>query len=81
MFSTTTLVSVMLPVLVTYPVKLSRPPGTTGLAGQNFATMMDGAVATGQTAVALSETLLPQRLIAVAVRVSTHGPQESGGTT
>ena len=80
LFNTTTLVRVMLPLLLTLPVKTSRPPGATGLTGQVLVTRMEGAVMAAQEAVALCVTLLPQRLVAMAVRVSIHGPHVSTGT-
>ena len=36
LFSTTTLVSVMLPLLLMLPVKVSTPPGATALVGQTL---------------------------------------------
>ena len=69
-----------MPLLLTLPVKTSTPPGATGLAGQDLVTRMEAAVVEAQVAVALCVTLLPQMLFAVAVSVSTHGPQSLAGT-
>ena len=80
LFSTRTLVSVMLPLLLTLPLKTSSAPGATGLAGQDLVTRSAAVVTAGQFAVALCVTLLPQRLRAVAVSVSVHGPQALVGT-
>ena len=80
LFNTTTLVSEMLPLLLTLPVKTSNPPGATGFMGQVLVTRMEGVVTAVQVAVALSVTLLPQTLVALALRVSTHGPQASSAT-
>ena len=74
LFSTTMLLRVMLPLLLTLPVKMSKPPGATGFTGQVLVTRIAGAVVAAQVAVAVADTLLPQRLVAVAVRVSIHGP-------
>ena len=80
LFTTTTLVKVMLPLLLTLPVKTSKPPGATGLIGQVLVTRMEGVVTAVQVAEALSVTLLPQRLFAVTVSVSLHGPHWSAAT-
>ena len=69
-----------MPLLLTLPVKTSRPPGATGFAGQVLVTRKAGVVTAAQVAVAECETLLPQRLRAVAVSVSTHGPHSPVGT-
>ena len=76
LFNTTTFVSEMLPLLLTLPVKTSNPPGATGLMGQVLVTRRAGAVIAAQVAVALClwVTLLPQMLMADAVKVSIHGP-------
>ena len=74
LFSTRMLVSEMLPLLLTLPVKTSNPPGATWFEGQVLVTRMEGAVMAAQEAVALSVTLLPHKLFAVTVRVSIHGP-------
>ena len=79
-FTTTTLVRVMLPLLLTLPVKTSKLPGATGLAGQVLVTRMEGVVTAVQVAEALSVTLLPHRLFAVTVSVSIHGPHWSAAT-
>ena len=74
LFSTRMLVSEMLPLLLTLPVKTSNPPGATGFSGQVLVTRMAGIVTAAQVALALCVTLLPHWLMAVAVRMSLHGP-------
>src|SRR5436190_7813693 len=54
---TTMLVSVMLPALLTLPVKVSRPPGLAGLAGQFCVTVRRGVVPSGQVADATLVTM------------------------
>jgi hypothetical protein len=48
LFTTTTFVSVTLPVLLTEPEKTSNCPGETGCTGQDFVTRMPGVVALPQ---------------------------------
>ena len=52
-FTTTMLVSEILPLLLTLPVKTSNPPGATAPSGQVLVTRMDGAVTAAQVADAL----------------------------
>ena len=78
--TTTMLVSVMLPVFVTVPVKTRRLPGTALVTGHALVTRICGAVTIGQVAVAWLVTLLPHFEVAVAVKVSMAGPQKSSGT-
>src|SRR2546426_537518 len=59
---TVTLVSVMLPQLLTVPEMASVPPGGTGLAGQFFVTAMQGVLVPGQLAVAWAVTMRPSHL-------------------
>ena len=77
--TTKTFVSEMLPLLLTLPVKMSRAPGATGLAGQFLVTVIEGVVSEAQVAVAECEAFEPQMLFAVAVSVSIHGPQSLVG--
>ena len=55
--TTMTLVSVMLPLLLTLPVKTSRPPDIIGLAGQVLVTRIEAVVKAGQFAVAVRVTV------------------------
>ena len=55
-FVTTTLVKAMLPALLIVPLKVSVPPGLTGLTGQVCVTMRRGFVPSVQVAVAVLET-------------------------
>ena len=80
LFNTMTLVRVMSPALLTLPVKMSNPPGATGFAGQVLVTRMEGAVTAAQEAEALCVTLLPQMLVALALRVSFQGPHALSAT-
>ena len=62
--TTNTLVSVMLPVLVTVPVNTRVPPGATGAGGQSLVTAIAGVVTIGQVELAEFVTGTPQRLVA-----------------
>ena len=55
--TTMTLVSVTLPLLLTLPVKTSRPPDIIGLAGQVLVTRIEAVVKAGQFAVAVRVTV------------------------
>ena len=44
LFTTRTFVSVTLPLLLTLPVKTSRPPGETGFSGQDLVTRIAAVV-------------------------------------
>src|ERR1017187_3601707 len=66
---TTMLFKVMLPALLRLPVKVSRPPGLTGLIGQFWVIAKSGVVMIGQMVVAVLVTPTPQRLWAMAVDV------------
>src|SRR5436190_906236 len=57
--TTMTLVMVMVPELLTVPVKMSNSPGATGLGGQCLVRDSLGVSMMGQRAVALAVTLLP----------------------
>src|ERR1041385_3462283 len=81
LLTTSTLVSVMFPALLTLPLKTSGWPGCTGPTGQALLTTMAGLFVPAQDAVAVLVTLWPKHLSwARAVRVSTYGPHESAGT-
>ena len=60
-------------------MKVSVPPGATGLAGQFLLTRSAGVVLEGQATVTDAEMLLPHRLVALAVSVSPNGPQSFAG--
>src|SRR5260370_21076498 len=76
--TTITLVKVMLPALLTDPLKMARPPGTTGLAGQYLATAILGVVIPGQSLKALAVTKRPKHLsLPLAMNVSRYCPPES----
>src|SRR6266850_1816942 len=75
LFTTRTLVRVMLPELLTVPLKISGWPGCTGASGQVLVTAMAGLFVPGQLAKAVLVTEWPKHLsLAVAVRVSRKGP-------
>src|SRR5882672_11004318 len=79
-FTTRTLVRVMLPALLTVPMKTSGWPGCTGVNGHCLVTTMAGLFVPGQEALAVLVTEWPKHLsLAVAVRMSGYGPQESSG--
>ena len=59
LLTTKILVSVMLPVLMTVPVKTSRPPSVTVVVGHVLVTLIWGAVTNGQEVVTLLLTALP----------------------
>src|SRR5205809_821551 len=81
LFTTRTLVRVMLPELLTVPLKTSGWPGCTGVDGQVLVTAMAGLFVPGQLAKAMLGTEWPRHVsLAVAVRVSRYGPHESSGT-
>src|ERR1035441_68845 len=70
-FTTRTLVSATLPVLVTVPVKARVPPGGTGQGGHCLVTAITGQLE--QVAVRVCRQVAPlvlQALVAVQVRVS-----------
>ena len=67
---TTMFVIGMLPVLLTVPPKVAVAPGAPAIAGQVAVTAMRGEATSGQVTLAKSETGAPQRLVAVAVKVS-----------
>ena len=69
LFTTTTLVRVMLPVFVTVPLKVSNAPGTVGLAGQDWVILSAGVVAIAQVALAVLVIVTPQTLSAEPVAV------------
>ncbi len=48
LFKTTTFVKAMLPALLTLPLYVSKPPGTTGLTGQFWVIVISGVVVMGQ---------------------------------
>ena len=75
---TTTLVSVMLPALLTLPEYSKIPPGGTALGGQYLATRIAGEVVEAHEALAVTVMLL-HALLPVAVSVSVHGPQALAG--
>ena len=67
---TNTLVKVMLPALLTTPVMVATPPGTTGIAGQFFTTKSRGEFVPGHDFVSLSATSWPaETLRALAANV------------
>src|SRR5882672_8953950 len=79
LFTTRTLVRVMLPELLRVPLKTSGWPGCTGAAGQVLVTTMAGLFVPRHEAVAGTVLVMerPKHLsLAVAVRVSRYGPQE-----
>jgi hypothetical protein len=79
LFTTLTLVSVMLPALLTVPLNTSRPPGLAGFAGQVCATTRRGVVTSGQVAVALLDAKVESQIslpVAVTVLLTEH---ESAG--
>src|SRR5262245_13003294 len=59
-FTTVILVIVMLPELLTVPVKTSNWPGATGFAGHCLVTVRRGVGTIGQIAPAVAVTLLPE---------------------
>ena len=76
---TITLVSVILPVFLTVPLKVSKPPGTAGLVGQFWVTWMPGRVRSVQVAEALLVTMSAVQLsLPVAITVLLT-EQESAG--
>src|SRR6266404_3211264 len=76
--TTWTLPNVALPELLTEPVNMTISPSVTGEGPQSRVTRMAGVVTRGQAALAVAITLLPaQRSWPTAVKVSTHGPQQS----
>jgi hypothetical protein len=67
------------PELLTEPLYTSVPPTGTGVGGQVLVTLMLGVFTSGQIAVAVAVTWLPeQRPWPRAVRVSTMSQQYSG---
>src|SRR5215203_1207964 len=78
--TTTTLVSVAFPELLTVPEKNSGCPTGTGAAGQATVTATPGVVRLGQTLVRATVMLLPvERAFAFAVNVSIHPPHDANG--
>jgi hypothetical protein len=68
--STTTLVNVTLPVFCTVPLYVNEPPGSAWVAGQTAVTAICGVVRMGQVALTVLVTGTPQRLLALATKVS-----------
>src|SRR5260370_723896 len=82
LFTTITLVRVMVPALLTVPENIARPPGATGFAGQCLITEILGLVMPGQSLKSVAVTIRPKHLSApLAFTVSRYGPQEFKGTT
>ena len=77
---TTRLFKVMLPALLTLPLKVSRDPGVMGLVGQFCVIITSGVVIRMQLAEAVLLTVLPVfESLPVAVNVSL-AEQASNGT-
>ena len=74
LFTTKTLVSVILPVLVTVPEKLNIPPAVTGKGGQALVIAIPADVDMGHVELALFDTSTPQRLVARTVEVLVASP-------
>ena len=70
LFRITTLVSMMLPALLTVPLYVSKPSGLTGFVGQFCVTAICGVVRSGQVALTELFTATPQTLAALAASVS-----------
>jgi hypothetical protein len=68
--TTTMLLRIVSPRLRTVPLYTSEPPGNTGAVGHAAVTPIWGVVRMGQVALAVLVTGVPQRLAAVAVKVS-----------
>src|SRR5215471_15063732 len=80
--STTTIpCNVILPALLTVPLKRSGWPSGTGAGGQFFVIVMRGRTRVGQAALELAVTFVPLQMLApVAMRVSKYS-QQFGGTS
>ena len=70
LLNTKTFVNVMLPEFQTNPPNTTRLPLVTGPGGQLSVMVMAGMVRMEQVALAVLVTAPPQRLVAVAVKVS-----------
>ena len=82
LLKTNTLVSVILPALLTVPENVAMPPGGTGFGGQCLTRVSLGVVMPGQSLKSLAVTIRPKHLSAPRARtVSRYGPHESSGTT
>lgn len=79
LFSTTTLVSVTLPVFRTVPLKVKRPPGLVGATGQFSVTAMPGAVTNGQVAEAVLEMTFEAQLSVPLALTEALTEQASNG--
>src|SRR5205809_1004996 len=81
LFTTRTWDRVMLPELLTVPLKISGWPGCTGASGQVLVTAMAGLFVPGQLAETVLFTEWPQQLsLAVVPCASLFRSQESSGT-